>query len=483
MSSEPDGKWRRVLRGPVRGRRKIGLRLQQQTGFVCVVSVTEQITCEVVGGGICTGCGACVVLDPTGSAKMEDTPFGPRPTFPSGVELPQLAWTVCPGKGVDYAGLYRAHYGRLPENWLLGCYQRVRTGYSADQGIRRTGASGGVLSQTLIYLLENQKVDGVIVVQQGVPEPLKARAVVARTREEVLEAAGSVYIPVATLDILSRLTLGERYAMVCLPDQAAALRQLQNAGHAAARQILFVVGPYTGTALYPAAIDCYLRSKKVPANDPVVSLKWRAGEWPGYLEIRTAAGRVLQSKKIYYNFLIPFFVTQSSLQGMDFTNEYCDLSVGDAWSPQFEAKGGGHSVITTRSVEMEAIVQEMERAGLLVTESIDPAVSLSMHGHMIDFKKRGSYIQNRLRKWLGLAAPNHKIRPEPLPVSRITVQMVIASLFFFGSTRLARKVLEWMPEEVIGPVFNRLRLLWKGFSKPVKRKGLGNLNMIEDESV
>ena len=74
---------------------------------------------------------------------------------------------------------------------------------------------------------------------------------------------------------------------------------------------------------------------------------------------------MLTSKKVYYNFLIPFFVTQNSLQNMDFANEFCDLSVGDAWSPNFEAQGGGHSVITTRSDAMERVVQEMERAGKL----------------------------------------------------------------------------------------------------------------------
>ena len=266
--------------------------------------------------------------------------------------------------------------------------------------------------------------------------------------------------------------------MVCLPDQAATLRQLQLAGHTAAQQIKFVLGPYTGTALYPAAITGYLRGQRVPPDDRVLALKWRAGEWPGYLEIRLASGRVLQSKKIYYNFLIPFYITQNSLQSMDFTNEFCDLSVGDAWSPRFEVLGGGHSVITTRTPEMERIIFEMERTGLLKTEPEDPAASLAMHGHMLDFKKRGSYIRNRLRRRFGRAAPDYGLRPDPLPKSRWGVELVIASLFLVGSTRVARKLLEYLPESVLGPLFNRLRLLWKGWSKPVKRKGLGALTMV-----
>jgi coenzyme F420 hydrogenase subunit beta len=444
------------------------------------VNITEKLLQEIVAGGICTGCGACVALAPVGSARMVDSPLGPQPEFAPGVVLPDLAWQICPGKGVDYAALYRTHYGRLPENWLLGCFQRVRTGHSADEDIRRAGASGGVLTHTLIFLLESGLIDAALVVRQGVPSPLQARVVVARSRADILAAAQSVYIPVSTLDILPRLEQHQRYAMVCLPDQAAALRQLQLAGHTAAQQIKFVLGPYTGTALYPAAITCFLRSRRVPKHDAVTSLKWRAGEWPGYLEIRTAAGRVLTSKKIYYNFLIPFFITQNSLQNMDFTNEFCDLSVGDAWSPRFEALGGGHSVITTRSAVMEAVINEMSHDKLLLTEPEEPATSLAMHGHMLDFKKRGSYIRNRLRRCFGRAAPDYGLRPEPLPKSRWAVELVVSFLFLVGGTRAARKILEWIPEAIIGPLFNRLRLLWKGWSKPVKRKGLGTLTMLPE---
>jgi coenzyme F420 hydrogenase subunit beta len=336
-----------------------------------------------------------------------------------------------------------------------------------------------VLSRVLIHLLEQGEIDAAVVVRQGEPRPEQARAVVARSRAEILAAAQSVYIPVATLDILPRLDPNLRYAMTCLPDQAAALRVLQLGGFAPAQRIRYVLGPYTGTALYPAAIDCYLRSKGVRRDDPVVALKWRAGEWPGYMEIRTASGRVFQSKKFYYNFLIPFFVTQASLQGMDFANEFCDLAAGDAWSPQFEARGGGYSVFATRTPALEEIVTTMERQGLLVTEPAEPLAAAAMHGHMLDFKKRGSYIRNRLRRLFGRRAPDHGLRPRPLPPARVAVELVIGALFGLAGTPPARWLVARIPERILGPAFNRLRLAWKSASKPAKRKGLGTLTMQE----
>ena len=433
----------------------------------------------VARNGLCTGCGACAALDLTGGTVMESTPAGPVPRIPATARFPLQAERACPGRGIHYPTLYRRHFGRTPERWLLGHVVATRTGYAADPAIRKAGASGGVLTRVLMHLLESRRVDAVVVVRQGLPVPEQARAVVVRTPAEVLEAAQSVYIPVSLLDGLNALEDGQRYAMCCLPDSAAALRVLQSMGHAKALLVKYVVGPYTGTALDPAAIRTFLRQHGVAVQDAITSLRWRAGDWPGYLEIKTASGRVLRSKKVYYNFLIPFFVTQNSLQNMDFANEFADLAVGDAWSPAFEAQGGGHSVITTRSAGMETILQEMEQAGLLTTEAIDPLQASAMHGHMLDFKKRGGYLRNRMRRALGRPAADFGMRPDPLPTGRKVVELVVSAIFLLARTSLARGIVARIPERVIGPVFNRLRLGWKGMSKPTKRKGLANLNMIE----
>jgi coenzyme F420 hydrogenase subunit beta len=438
---------------------------------------TKELKRKVVDAGICTGCGACVALDSSGDSHMEDTPLGPQPVFSSHADLPTYADAVCPGRGVDYPRLYQQHYGQHPANWLAGCAEKVRTGFAGDPEIRKAGASGGVLTQTLIYLLESRRVDAVILAKQGVPTAEKARAVIATTREEIIAGAQSVYIPVSMLDILRGLEPGKTYAMTCLPEQSAALRVMQQNGFKPALQIRYVVGPYTGTALYPAAIRCFLRSKRVREDDAITSLNWRAGEWPGCLEIKTAGGRVIQTPKVYYNFLIPFFVTQTSLQSMDFANEFADLAVGDAWSPVFEAQGGGHSIVVTRTAEMESVISEMCGNGLLKLDEEDPAKASDMHGHMLDFKKRGGWLRNQWRRKTGRAAPDYGYCPSRIPASRIMVEVIISSLFAVGKTRFARWMVSCIPESIIGPVFNKLRLGWKKASKPTKRKGLADFEV------
>lgn len=411
---------------------------------------------------------------------MRPTPRGPVPDFSAlRADLPELAWIACPGKGVNYPSTYRAHYGALPTDGLVGPVQSARTGHAADPALRRGGASGGVISATLVWLLERGHIDGAIVVRQGLPTPGEARAVLARDRAAILAAAGSVYVPVSTLDLLRDLDPGGRYALCALPDQAAALRVLQAQGHPAARAVRYVLGPYTGTALYPEALRALLRGRGVGEEDAIRRLAWRAGEWPGQLEIALESGRTVTCPKVYYNYLTPFYITLKSLLEMDFSGDFCDLSVGDAWSPRFEGQGGGHSVFMTRSPALEAIIAAMCAEGQLVAEEVDPRAAAEMHGHMIDFKKRGGWIRCEARRRLGRPAPDIGLRPEPVPASRYAVEAVISGIFLAGSTAPARWLMEQVPDAALGPLFNRLRLGWKAVSRPSKRRGLAELRLVE----
>ena len=320
---------------------------------------------KVLKEGCCSHCGSCVSLDSSGESYMIDTKYGPIPKFSSKSEFPSFINDACPSIGINYPDLYKYFYKNLPKNWLLGSIENVRTGYSSQKAIRKKGASGGVITQTLIYLFENKYIDGAILAKQGIPTPEKARAFIARSVDEIIDCSQSIYIPVSMLDILKDLNPKEKYAITCLPDQSASLRVLQKNMYSPALSIKYVIGPYTGTAIYPEAIRSFLRSKKVRDHDLITSLKWRAGEWPGYLEIKLQSGRIIRTPKVYYNYLIPFFITNTSLQSMDFVNEFADLAVGDAWSPKYENMGGGHSVVVTRTKKMEKIILDMISKDLL----------------------------------------------------------------------------------------------------------------------
>ena len=447
-------------------------------------STFDRLQAEVIQPGICTHCGTCAGLS-HGTVEMVQSVGGPLPA-PSGgysPDVPTLAYDACPGKGVDYPALYRACFDALPENWLVGPHRQFYVGHAADPAIRRQGASGGAITQTLLYLLDAGLIDGAVVLQQGRPRPWLAEPVIARTRPEIVAASQSVYIPSPVNTILPQMAAFEgRLGYVGLPDQVAALRCLQLAGHPGARKVDYVLGPYVGTAIYLAAIESYLRANGVDDLEEVVSLRYREGEWPGYLQIELRSGRMLRAQKFYYNYLIPFYITQASLQAVDFTNELTDISVGDAWHPRYEARGEGYSVVVARTVKGQQLLERMRSEGRLALEPADVDEAMAMHGHMLDFKKRGAFIRNDWRRRLGSRAPSYGYHPAHIPLSRKGVELFISLLFALGRTRLARRLVEIVPLAILGPLFNMLRKTWKNLSKPVKRKGLRQIAFVLDNT-
>jgi coenzyme F420 hydrogenase subunit beta len=410
-----------------------------------------------------------------GTLEMEVTLSGPRPVAvaENSIELDPAAYQACPGKGIDYPRAYRALFGALPQNWLLGYYQALFIGHSRIPAIRSRAASGGVITQTLIYLLENGLIDGAAVLLQGQPEPWLAQPIIAQSPEEIAAASQSVYVPTPVNTILPEMAaFNGRLAYVGLPDQVASLRQLQRLGHRGAQKVDYVIGPYVGTSMYLEAIESFLRSNGVESIHEVVDLKYREGEWPGYLRIQTRSGSVLKVEKFYYNYLIPFYITRSSLLAVDFTNELTDISVGDAWHPRYERQGGGFSVIVARSTTGADVLATMEEDGLVALEEISLEDALSMHAHMIEFKKRGTFIRLEWRRMTGRHVPDYGYRPVSISFSRRIVELVIVTIFGICRTRLLRRLVEFIPICLMGPLFDGLRKAWKSISKPVKRRGL-----------
>ena len=102
---------------------------------------------------------------------------------------------VCPGHEVDYAALNEAAFGRQPEDPVIGHYLNCYTGHAADDDIRYNSSSGGMVSALLIHALEEGVITGALVTRMNPEKPLEPQPFIARTRKEILSAAGSKYCP------------------------------------------------------------------------------------------------------------------------------------------------------------------------------------------------------------------------------------------------------------------------------------------------
>ena len=431
----------------------------------------EKLKNEVILNNLCTQCGSCVGLS-NKTLEFRNIKDNLVPVRIKSKVLDKDCYSGCPARFCNYPNLNFEIFGKTPENWLCGNVIQSYIGYSKDREIRRNSASGGVTTSLLVELLESGKIQGAICIQTGRTTSYKSEPIIAKTSEKIRLCSQSVYSLTPTNTIIEKIKdVKGPLAFVGLPDQVASIRKLQSLGNPEALKIKYIIGLYMGTQMHLSAISGFLKPYGVKSLDEISKLNYRAGEWPGYLSIILKSGEEIKVEKFYYNYLIPLFITQNSLQIMDFTNELADISIGDAWSPKYENKGKGYSVVLGRTRTGINILKDLEDQDKLSIDKIPLDKALEMHGHMLDFKKRGSFIRN---SWNSIQ-PDYGYEPVFIPSSRLFIEYILYFIFTLGKLNFIRNLVTSLPISVVGPTFNFIRKSWKSISKPTKRKGLKEL--------
>jgi coenzyme F420 hydrogenase subunit beta len=400
--------------------------------------------------------------------------YTPKIIEPIDDQLAEILWQACSGKYFNFLEFQKQLFPTAPNfHTFIGAYQRIGIGFAKDQEIRSKGASGGIITAVLVWLLDKKMINGAVVLGMNPNEPWLTQAFIATTREQIIEAAQSKYIISSTNDILPEIAAFKgNLAYVGLPGQIQSIRKLQQIGHPSVRSIKYIFGPFYGNTLHFSSIKSFLKTYKADTYENITKLYFRYGEWPGNMRIELKSGRIIELKKFHANYLIPFHILRNSLYCTDFTNEFTDISGGDAWAPVYEERGKGFSMIISRSTKGEAILSQMISEGAIDFKQIEENEAIDMHSHGYDFKKRGSFIRIRFRKWLGKSIPEYGYEIKGFPFSRYIMELIISTMFILLSTRMARWTIEQFSPRFVGNVFERTRTLWKKSTHKIKRNEL-----------
>jgi coenzyme F420 hydrogenase subunit beta len=424
---------------------------------------------DVIDTGLCTRCGTCVGVCPEGKLEFAD-PLGNclpvAAAAPNCADCPGWCLEACPGAGVDYVALNRQVFGKLPDNFLLGQALDWQVAWAADPEIRAAGASGGVLTAMARHLLESNTVQGIVCLIDDPAQPLLPRPVIARDMEALRLAQQSKYSIAPVNTILRELEAFDgEVAFVGLPDQVASLRKLQKLGHPAMKKVKVIFGSYCGAVQHFTAVTAFLRKNGVRDPSLVRRVEYRAGAWPGKLRITLTDGRTFELEKFYANYMTLFYSVERSLLDVDLSNELADLSFGDAWAPRYEERREGFSLIAVRTERGREIFDRCKAAGKIQTQPSSLDDSLSMHSHGLYNKKYAVWSRIDLRRWMGGKVPDYGyvgVRT----FKQKCVGLLIALVFAFGRTRLARAIVQIMPMEITGRAFTFVRKHWRNATRP-----------------
>jgi len=430
---------------------------------------------SVIRHNLCNRCGTCVGL--SGGAIVFSDRTGkclPKIVTEPEDKLADLIWNACPGKEFSFPSYRKAIYpDSTPFHVYTGPYLQIGIGYSADESIRMASASGGILTAILCWLLEKKIIDGAVVTGMSEQEPWHPRSFIATTREELIAASQSKYVITSVNEILPEMErFNGKLAYVGLPGQVQSIRKLQALNHPSVKNIRYIFGPFYGNTLHFSSISSFLKSYGEKDYRKISKLYFRYGEWPGSMRVEMQGGRVIELPKFHANYLIPFHILKNSLLCTDLTNEFTDISGGDAWAPVYEERGKGFSMIIARTVQGTDILHRMQEEGYIDLQPVPLNEAITMHSHGYDLKKRGSFIRIRLRRLFGLPVPDYGYILKDFPLSRYLMEIVILSLFLVLGTRPARFIIEQFPPSLVGKLFERSRKVWKKSTYSIKRNNL-----------
>lgn len=281
-----------------------------------------------------------------------------------------LCLKVCPRRFLDFNAISTkvCSFPGINHNKFLGSFISTYKGYAKDSIIRRGASSGGIVSSLLIFALEQRIIDGALVVDVNRKDPLELEAVIVKSRDQILSAAQSKYLPVPFDKALREIMKNKgRFAVVGLPCHIQGIRKIELQYPRLRKKIKLRFGLFC-LSHAPLATLYLLKELKISLKD-VRKIKYRDGKWPGQVVVELLDGNVKSVEFGYFGSLFSFFSPMHCRLCIDHTNELADISVGDAWLPELIGSEGW-SIIISRTDEGEELLRKAEDQSVIKISNI-----------------------------------------------------------------------------------------------------------------
>ena len=366
--------------------------------------------------------------------------------------------SICPGIKVDFHALNQQVFGTQPEDSMLGNYKSIYIGNSREGKVVKKAASGGIVSQVLIDLLDKGEIDYAVHAGFDEKRPWLTEPKVSYTKEQVLKNAQSKYTRTAINSMLDRIRSMEgSCALVALPCHVHGLRAMQEKHPELKEKIRLIIGLYCGNVLDYSFLDDILPRFGLKRTD-ISELHYREGPWPGNFYVKAKQGKEYRLPKFHWNYLIPSYIQERCLYCTDLTNELADISVGDGWSKERLEENKGTSIVIARDDESDKILRKAN----LDLEKISAKEAKAMHSHGFDIKKRGSVQRIRFREKSGKRVPLYcQEAKEKADMDTSMKEWLIYRYLMLARTRFARKLMRLVPLSVLGKTIDRVRIIYK----------------------
>jgi coenzyme F420 hydrogenase subunit beta len=383
---------------------------------------------------ICTGCGICEDVCPKQAITIVRTKGEHRPALDPTLCLGNKCGRclkVCPGVGVNLASIAKERFtdAQVQEDKYIGRYVALHTGYSLDEDIRYHSASGGMVSQFLIYLLDKKLIDGAVVTGYG-DDHISPMSYIARTAEEVINARSSKYCPVALNKVGNEIARigGGKYVIVGLPCHIQGFRKRAAIDRKFREHVVGMFSIYCSSNRTFYGQDWLFRHYGVEKKDikyfayrdegclgKLTILHGGKGEEfpsPRTMKTSTRCRESESLKKIsipytsYYGPLLrSFFKPHRCLMCIDHYGELADVCFGDIHIEPYNQDEVGISSWITRTAYWEEQFQQAAKEGYIHMDDVPAKVLNDSQSTMLYPKKRRAQAVANIDRLLGRKSP------------------------------------------------------------------------------
>ena len=376
----------------------------------------------VLINGACVGCGACAMARPADFAMTWSTDGARVAGLKNGTADEGELKGICPfsnsapDEDAHGARLFGADLEKDP---ALGYVRATWAGSAAEDGLRARGSSGGIGTWIALEAMRRGLVDVVVHVKEGGDHALFEYSV-SRSLDEIRGGAKTRYYSVDFAVALSTVrNQGLRFALVGVPCFIKAARNLALADQALGQQMVLAISLVCG----------HMKSARFAE-----SLAWQLGVKPDRIGAIDFRVKRPGSPANMYSFSVTdkkngkvYTAPMSRLAGRrwdggyhrlkacdycdDVFGETADITLGDAWLPEFVKDSGGTNVIVTRSALAENLIADGAASGALLISKLPRERAIaSQAGGMRDRREGLSYrllIDERRGTW----HPKKRVEP------------------------------------------------------------------------
>ena len=378
--------------------------------------MTNNIT-ETTGNHLCTGCGICEDVCPTHSIRIECRNGENKPVLNTETCLGDKCGRclkVCPGIGCNLVEMANKLFSNenAKADKYIGLFQNLHTGYSLDQEIRYHSASGGMVSQFLIYLLDKKIIDGAVVTGFSENDHITPVSYIARTKEEVLKARSSKYCPVALNKVGNEIKNSEgKYVIVGLPCHIQGFRKRAAIDRKFSEHVVGYFSIYCSSNRTFHARDFLLKKYGVDKKK-IGYFAFRDNGCLGSLVVDAAGNGGGIPFIRYYGALRSFFKPRRCLSCIDHYGQLADVCFGDIHIKPYSDDEVGISSWIVRNPYFEDLFRQAEADGYIKIDVVDAKTLNESQKAMLYPKQRRARAIMNMDRMIGRKTAQYDIQLE-----------------------------------------------------------------------